>query len=54
MEQEKRNPIFSIDLTIRFRSAVYQIDVAKILKWVGVLVVVGIRLYRQLRLSDSS
>jgi hypothetical protein len=46
MDQEKRNPILSIDLQIRLRGAVYEINLTRVLKWLGVLVVAGLRIYR--------
>lgn len=46
MGQEKRNPIISIDLQIRLRSVVYEVDLARVLKWCVTLTVIFARLYR--------
>ena len=48
MEQEKRNPILSMDIQIRFRGALYEFSVVRALKWLGACVIVGLRLYRSL------
>jgi len=48
MEQEKRIPILSIDVQIRFRGALYEISLARLLKWLGAFAIVGLRLYRSL------
>ena len=53
MDQEKRNPILSIDVRVRFRGAIYRIDLARILKWAGALLVLGIRLYRTIHGAPS-
>ena len=45
MDQEKRNPILSIDLQIRLRGEVYEIDLTRVLKWVTFLALAGLRLY---------
>ena len=48
MDQEKRVPILSIDIQIRFRGALYEINLTRLLKWLGALTVVGLRVYRAL------
>ena len=46
MEQEKGNPIFSIEIQIRLRGALYEISLTRVLKWLAALAVLGARLYR--------
>lgn len=53
MEQEKRVPILSIDIQICFRGALYEINVTRVLKWLGTLAIVGLRLYRSLHEASS-
>lgn len=53
MEQEKRNPILSIDIQIRFRGALYEISFTRVLKWLGTFAIVGLRLYRSLHDAPS-
>ncbi len=53
MEQEKRIPILSIDIQIRFRGALYEISLARVLKWLGAFAIVGLRLYRSLHGASS-
>ena len=48
MEQERRDPIFSIDIQIRFRGALYEFRLANLLKWAVGLIVVAARIYRHL------
>jgi hypothetical protein len=48
MEQEKRIPILSIDIQIRVRGAIYEFSLAKILKRLVTMAVIGLRLYRSL------
>ncbi len=48
MEQEKRVPILSIDIQIRFRGAIYELSFTRALKWLGACVIIGLRLYRAL------
>lgn len=46
MDQEKRSPILSIDIQIRFHGALYEMNATRVLKWLGALAIVGLRLYR--------
>ena len=48
MEQEKRNPILSIDIQIRFRGAIYEFSFTRALKWLGAFAIIGLRVYRAL------
>ena len=48
MEQEKRIPILSIDIQIRFRGVIYEFSFTRVMKWLGAFVIVGLRLYRSL------
>jgi hypothetical protein len=53
MEQEKRNPIFSIDIQIRLRGAVYEFSFSRALKWLGAIAIIGLRMYRALHGAPS-
>jgi hypothetical protein len=53
MEQEKRIPILSIDIQIRFRGGIYEFSLARVLKWLGAFAIVGLRIYRALHGASS-
>ena len=53
MDQEKRNLILSIDFQIRFRGTIYEFNFTRLLKWLGPLAIIGLRLYRSLHGAAS-
>ena len=53
MEQEKRNPILSVDIQIRFRGAIYEFSFTRALKWLGAFAIIGLRVYRALHGAPS-
>jgi len=53
MEQEKRIPILSVDIQIRFRGALYEISFTRVLKWLLAFAIFALRFYRSLHDAPS-
>ncbi len=49
MVRKKPHQILAIDLQVRFRGAVYEFEFTRALKWIGALILVGIRFWRFIR-----
>jgi hypothetical protein len=48
MEQEKRNSLVTIEIKVRFGRIQYEFKLSNWLRWLGAIVVVGLRIYRAL------
>lgn len=47
-KKQVRNSWFSIDVRIRIRGKLYEIQFSQVLRWVSFALLMGFRLYRQL------
>lgn len=45
-ETQIRSPLLSVDLQIRLRGELYELNLARLLKWVALLAVAAMRIYR--------